>query len=134
MGQGKISRLSIQLFLLDIVFTPVGLYIASQLRILLPYGEDLPDEAASLPWQVYLIAAICWSIALALNGTYDPQRVLSWFNEALRVGSAAILATGLLAGALFLTYRETSPPSFRVLPVGNLTPAPGIPRNNPHLG
>ncbi len=108
MGQGKFSRLSIQLFLLDILFTPVGLYIASQLRILLPYGEDLPDEAASLPWQVYLIAPICWSIALALNGTYDPQRVLRWFNEALRVGSAAILATGLLAGALFMTYRETS--------------------------
>jgi len=108
MGQGKISRLSIQLFLLDIVFTPVGLYLASQLRILLPYGEDLPDEAAILPWQVYLIAVICWSIALALNGAYDPQRVLRWFNEALRVGSAAVLATGLLAGALFMTYRETS--------------------------
>jgi exopolysaccharide biosynthesis polyprenyl glycosylphosphotransferase len=108
MGQGKISRLSIQLFLLDLIFTPVGLFIASQLRILLPYGQELPDQATILPWQVYIIAIICWGIALVLNGAYDPQRVLRWFNEALRVGSAAILATGLLAGALFLTYRETS--------------------------
>jgi exopolysaccharide biosynthesis polyprenyl glycosylphosphotransferase len=108
MGQGKISRLSIQLFFLDLIFTPVGLYLASQLRILLPYGQELPDEAAILPWQVYLIAVICWSTALVLNSAYDPQRVLRWFNEALRVGSAAVLATGLLAGALFMTYRETS--------------------------
>ena len=56
MGQGKISRLSIQLFILDLIFTPVGLFIASQLRILLPYGLELPDEAALLPWQVYLLA------------------------------------------------------------------------------
>lgn len=108
MGQGKISRLSIQLFLLDLIFTPIGLFAASQLRILLPYGLELPDEATILPLQVYIIAVVCWSIALVLNGAYDPQRVLRWFNEAIRVGSAAILATGLLAGALFLTYRQTS--------------------------
>jgi exopolysaccharide biosynthesis polyprenyl glycosylphosphotransferase len=108
MGQGKISRLSIQLFLLDLIFTPIGLFAASQLRILLPYGQELPDEATILPWQVYIIAVICWSIALVLNGAYDPQRVLRWFNETIRVGSAAVLATGLLAGALFLTFRQTS--------------------------
>lgn len=120
MGQGKISRLSIQLFILDLIITPVGLYLASQLRILLPYGLEMPDEAALLPWQVYLIAVICWSTALVLNGAYDPQRVLRWFNEAIRVGSAAVLATGLLAGALFMTYRETSRLQFLYFLVVNL--------------
>jgi exopolysaccharide biosynthesis polyprenyl glycosylphosphotransferase len=120
MGQGKISRLGIQLFILDLIFTPVGLYLASQLRILLPYGLELPDEATVLPWQVYLLAIICWSISLVLSAAYDPQRVLRWFNEAVRIGSAAILATGLLAGALFLTYRETSRLQFLYFLVVNL--------------
>jgi len=108
MGPGKISRLSIQLFVLDIAVTPIGLFIASRLRILLPYGQELPAESINLPWPVYLLAILCWSTALYLNGTYDPQRVLRWFNEVIRVGSSSLLATGLLAGALFLTFRETS--------------------------
>jgi exopolysaccharide biosynthesis polyprenyl glycosylphosphotransferase len=120
MGTGKISRLSIQLFILDIIFTPVGLFLASRLRILLPFGQELPPEAASLPWVVYLISILCWSTALSLNGAYDPQRVLRWFNEAVRVSSAAVLATGLLAGALFITYRETSRLQFLYFLVINL--------------
>jgi len=108
MSRYQISRLSIQLFVLDLVLTPVGLWIASQLRILLPYGQYIPPEAAVLPLPVYLLAIVCWSTALMLNGVYDPQRVLRWFNESIRVVSAAVLATGLLAGALYLTYRETS--------------------------
>ncbi|NIM96329.1 MAG: hypothetical protein GTO18_21740, partial [Anaerolineales bacterium] len=108
MGKGKISRLSIQLFILDLVFIPVALYIASRMRALLPYGKEMPTEATELPWQVYILAVLCWITALILNGVYDPQKVLRWFNEGWRVASSAILATGLLAGALFLTYRETS--------------------------
>jgi exopolysaccharide biosynthesis polyprenyl glycosylphosphotransferase len=120
MGNGKISRLSIQLFILDLVFTPLGLYLASHLRNLLPYGNPMPPEAAFLPWQVYPIAMACWSTALVLNGVYDPQRVLRWFNEVLRVASAAVLATGLLAGALFMTYRETSRLQFLYFLIVNL--------------
>jgi exopolysaccharide biosynthesis polyprenyl glycosylphosphotransferase len=108
MSNGKISRLSIQLFIIDLVLTPVGLYIASHLRNFLPYGNPMPPEAAFLPWPVYLMAMACWSAALILNGVYDPQRVLRWFNEALRVTYAAFLATGLFSGGLYLTYRETS--------------------------
>ena len=108
MSNGKISRLSIQLFIFDLIITPIGLWIASHLRILLPYGLPIPDEAVIPPWPVYLMAMVAWSIALILNGAYDPQRVLRWFNEALRVSYAAILATGLFSGGLYLTYRETS--------------------------
>ncbi len=121
MGPGKISRLSIQLFILDLIITPVSLFLASELRNLLPYGKDLLSEAAALPWPVYLIAMACWSTALVMNGAYDPQRVLRWFNETLHVASAAILATGLLAGALFLTYRETSRLQFLYFLLVNLT-------------
>jgi len=108
MSNGKISRLSIQLFIFDLIITPIGLWIASHIRILLPYGLPIPDEAVMPPWPVYLMAMVAWSIALTLNGAYDPQRVLRWFNEALRVSYAAILATGLFSGGLYLTYRETS--------------------------
>ena len=120
MGPGKISRLSIQLFVLDIAVTPIGLFIASRLRLLLPYGQELSAESINLPWPVYLLAILCWSTALYLNGTYDPQRVLRWFNEVIRVGSSSLLATGLLAGALFLTYRETSRLQFLYFLIVNL--------------
>ena len=108
MRNQSFSRLSIQLFLLDLLLTPVGLWLASQVRILLPYGQDLPAEAAQLPWPVYIMAITAWITSLILSGAYDPERVLRWFNEFARIASAAVLATLLLSGALYMTYRETS--------------------------
>jgi len=110
MAQRRFSRLSLQLFFSDLLFTPLGLYLAGYLRSTLPFGQGgpLPEEIVALPWPVYPMAALCWSLALVLSGVYDPERVLRWYREAGRVTTGAVLGTVLMAGALFMTYRETS--------------------------
>jgi len=108
MGPRRIPRLSLQLFLTDLLIIPAGLAIASWLRWVLPFGQDLPRSAVNLPFPVYLLITLCWSISLVLSGAYDPQRALRWFNEASRVIVAGILATVVTAGVLYMTYREVS--------------------------
>ena len=108
MGSRRISRLSLQLFLSDLLLIPAGLAIASWLRWALPFGQELPLPALYLPPLVYVLVTLSWSISLILSGAYDPQRVLRWFNEASRVIVAGILATIVTAGTLYMTYREVS--------------------------
>ena len=108
MGTRRIPRLSLQLFITDILIIPAGLAVASWLRWVLPYGQDLTSSAINLPFLVYLLVTLCWSISLILSGAYDQQQVLRWYNEASRVVVAGLLATVITAGALYMTYREVS--------------------------
>ena len=108
MGPRRISRLSLQLFLTDLLIIPAGLAIASWLRWVLPFGQDLPRSAVNLPLIVYLLVTLSWLVSLVLGGAYDPQRALRWFNEASRVIVAGFLATVVTAGVLYMTYREVS--------------------------
>jgi exopolysaccharide biosynthesis polyprenyl glycosylphosphotransferase len=98
----------LQLFLTDLFIIPAGLAIASWLRWVLPFGQELPRSAVNLPFIVYLLVTLSWLISLVLSGAYDPQRALRWFNEASRVIVAGILATVVTAGVLYMTYREVS--------------------------
>ena len=108
MGPHRIPRLSLQLFLTDLLIIPAGLAIASRLRWILPFGQELPLSSVTLPFQVYLLITLCWSISLVLSGAYDPQRVLRWFNEVSIVVVSGLLATVVAAGVLYMTYREVS--------------------------
>jgi exopolysaccharide biosynthesis polyprenyl glycosylphosphotransferase len=98
----------LQLFLTDLLIIPAGLAIASWLRWVLPFGQELPRSAVNLPFPVYLLITLCWSISLMLSGAYDHQRILRWYNEVSRVVAAGFLATVITAGALYMTYREVS--------------------------
>jgi exopolysaccharide biosynthesis polyprenyl glycosylphosphotransferase len=110
MKSSRVSPLSIQLFITDLILTPLGLMISIYLRSTLPYGRSgsLPIENASLPWPVYVVALFSWSISLLLNDAYDPERVLRWFNETGRVVWSSVVATVLMAGFIYMTYREIS--------------------------
>jgi hypothetical protein len=57
---------------------------------------------------VFLIAVLCWLLGLEASGAYNAQLSLRWFNEAWRVVWGAGLATILMAGLLYLVYRELS--------------------------
>ena len=120
MGPRRISRLSLQLFLTDLLIIPAGLAIASWLRWVLPFGQDLPRSAVNLPFIVYLLVTFSWLISLVLGGAYDPQRALRWFNEASRVIVAGFLATVVTAGVLYMTYREVSRIQFLYIFVATL--------------
>jgi len=110
MRSSRVSPLSVQLFITDIIIIPVGLIIASYLRATLPFGQSgsLSSEVVSLPWPVYVFAIVSWSTSLVINDTYDPDRVLRWYHEAGRVIWSSIVATVLLAGFIYMTYREIS--------------------------
>ena len=58
--KGPIPRLSIQLFAVDILLTPIALLLGSWLRRTLPLGRGgaLPGEAVSLPWTIFLLAVV----------------------------------------------------------------------------
>jgi len=108
MGSHSVSRLGLQLFFADLLLTPLGLYLASRLRALLPYGQPLTPETAVPPLALYPLAVACWSASLVIAGAYDPQKVLRWYADLGRVSSGAVLATMVLAGVLYFTFRELS--------------------------
>ena len=105
MGPSRFQRLSLQLFITDLILIPSALFLASWLRWVLPFGQDIPLSAVNLPLVVYLMITACWSISLVLSGSYEPQQVLRWYTEASRILMAGILATVVTAGALYFTFR-----------------------------
>ncbi len=88
----------------------IGLFIASKLRAFIPLGTGgaLAEEHVAVPWFVYLLALVCWVIGMLTSGAYSPLLSLRWFNEAWRVLWGSTLATGLMAGTLYMSYRELS--------------------------
>ena len=88
----------------------VGLVIAASLRSILPLGRGgaLPVSSVDIPWLLFPFAMGCWAIGMITSGVYKPRQSLRWFNEALRVVWGSILAAALMAGALYITYRELS--------------------------
>lgn len=108
MRSQTISRLSLTLFISDLFLVPFGLFLASELRILIPLGQDLPPAAARLPLPVYLLATILWLGSSVAIGAYDPHRVLRWYQEVRQVGTSAGVGTALFAGALYMTFRQVS--------------------------
>ena len=110
MGPSWISRLIVLMLVADVVCTAVTLWAASVMRSRIPLGLGgaLPTEATSLPWYVYLIAVVAWSAGLNLADAYEPERVLRWHHEALRVGWGGLLAATLMAGGLYFAFRDMS--------------------------
>lgn len=108
--RSQITRLSLLLFTLDVILTPCGLLLSMWLRSVLPFGRggELPGEVVGLPWFVFVLAVACWVAALLMNAAYDPQRVLRWYNEAIVVVTSGTLGTILMAGGLYIGFREMS--------------------------
>jgi exopolysaccharide biosynthesis polyprenyl glycosylphosphotransferase len=103
-----ISRLGLTLFLSDLILVPLGLLLASELRLIIPLGQDLPESAARLPLIIYLIAIVLWLGASVANGVYEPAKVLRWYQEFGRVTGSAITGTALIAGTLYMSFRQVS--------------------------
>jgi len=106
----RIQPLSALLFGADLLIVLLALLIATELRTILPFGTGgaLDDATASVPPFIYGLAMVCWSIGLVSSGAYSPHRSLRWFNEGWRVAWGTILATILMGGVVYMTYRELS--------------------------
>lgn len=104
----NVNRLSIVLFVGDILLTPLGLLLATIFRATLPFGLALDPGAEALPIPIYLFAVICWSGALTTSGSYSLKQTLRPISSLTRLITASGIATILLAGILYFTFREVS--------------------------
>lgn len=106
----RIQPLSFALFAADLIWVVLGLAAATFLRSTLPIGTGgaLPGENVSIPWIVYLLGTVCWAVGMTSSGAYNPQLALRWFNESWRVVWGNVLSAFLMAGLLYLTFRELS--------------------------
>ena len=110
MQKYRLMPLTISLLVSDAIFIPLGLFLSSVLRSSIPFGTSgaLSFENVSIPWAVYLAALLCWMGSMALNKAYNPTEILRWYVEAFKVGTAGVLATFILGGFLYFSYRQIS--------------------------
>lgn len=92
----------------DLALTLVALGLASQARDWLPFGAPIERALITPPSGIYPAVIAIWSIVFLL---FYPQRALfrAPLPEALgRLVAAVGVSTLMLAGALYLSYRDVS--------------------------
>ena len=103
------SALNYRLFLLfsDVVLTLISLALARLARLYWPFGvEILHPKAAQLSPFVYLLVACLWVLLFNLLSVYSPKKMNSLLQELQSVAVAILIATAVLAGILYLSYRD----------------------------
>ena len=88
------SPLSRRLFLLDLAMAAVGFYLGTVVRQALPWGfAALSSDIPFPPLMVYGMVIFSWSVALLVQGVYEPERVVRWHQETTRLITASLMAT-----------------------------------------
>ena len=96
------------LYLSDVLGVLLSLVLAGWARQVLPYGQPLGARGLGLTPSIYLMVVVIWTVTLRLFAAYDTNRILRFAHEVSTVLSASFVATMLLAGALYLSYRSLS--------------------------
>ncbi len=91
----------------DIIITILALFLSSLLRPLSPVGKALTLEHTRIAPLVYLLVAVIWMLAFLLLSIYAPRNQRT-IDEVQAVFVAVSVSTLILAGMLYLTYREMS--------------------------
>ena len=94
------------MLVVDLGLTALALYLAQAVRLALPYGETLTASEIDLPAPVYLMVLVIWAINL-LSFVYQPRRTRLG-EEVYSLALAVFTATLVFAGALYLSFRDTS--------------------------
>ena len=95
---------------LDIALVIIALAVATLLRpslSKLPFVEAV-DIGYKIPLTLYFIFPILWVLVLQLLAVYDGRRNLRFFNEISSLTFGALLAIVVLAGTLYLSFRDVS--------------------------
>jgi exopolysaccharide biosynthesis polyprenyl glycosylphosphotransferase len=108
MLQRTSARTITLLYACDIILTVGALYLARWLRVALPYGRIIDAEGLALPAPMILLTAIIWSLTLVSFKVYDLRRMAHPVDEAQATLAAIAVATFILAGVLFFSYRGLS--------------------------
>lgn len=106
----KHYSLTYSLFLIisDVLLIWGALLSATITRIHIPLGLKVDTSVWTLPFPVYLIAAIIWSVVFSFLNVYTPAYHTRLSKELQRVAAGSMVAWLLLVGSLYLSYREVS--------------------------
>lgn len=97
----------ILLFLLDSICIQISFWLATRLRYVVPFGQDVFPEWADLYFyepnlSLFVAIGFLWSAVFLLFSCYTPRRIIFWFDEFQRILLAHTVAALSLAGVLYL--------------------------------
>ena len=94
----------------DLAITFGSLFIARYLRPMFGEGGLFQSiwKVPYLPVIIYVIFPIVWLVYLFLFNLYDGRKNFRVVDEFSNLTMASVLATGSMAGILYLTYRDIS--------------------------
>jgi exopolysaccharide biosynthesis polyprenyl glycosylphosphotransferase len=113
------------LIAVDVSLTWLALFVASGLRLLLPYGKGMDEPGAQLNVAVYLLTGVIWiSVFMQLNMyTRRWSRLRDeWWALLIAVSTALLI----LAGGLYISFRQVSRLQFVYFGVIDLAMLTGI--------
>ncbi len=95
---------------LDLLCIAAALAVSAWLRPLanrLPFAAFIPSPVAT-PALLYLIFPLVWVAIFLFTSVYDGKRNMRYWRELASVSLGSFLAAVVLAGILYLTYRDVS--------------------------
>lgn len=97
----------ILLFLFDTLCIQYSFWLATRLRYILPFGQDVIPEWADRYFyepnlSLFITIGLLWSAVFVLFSCYTPRRIIFWFDEFQRILLAHTVAALSLAGLLYL--------------------------------
>ena len=109
-----LRRFSIDFAILSICLDTALICIALWFAVLIrPYLSDLPlvknvPQPFHVPVILYFVFAFIWIINLLYVSVYDGRRNLRIWKEIASLTLGSLIAVTVLAGLLYLTYRDLS--------------------------
>lgn len=107
------------LFICDLSLTLIVLPFAMFIVTTFNLSPNLPPDA-ELPMAIYPMVAIVWIVTFSILAVYDPKRILRFVEEVQLVTLASVIAAFVLAGVLYLSYRDVSRYVFLVFLLADL--------------
>jgi len=108
MRQKNGTNFILYLAISDLSLTLVALFLATQFRLHLSFGQPLTPRLVQLPLAVYAMAFLIWGIVFLLLSVYDDRKNLRAVDEFQRLVLAVGFSVLVFAGTLYLSYREVS--------------------------
>lgn len=95
----------------DILIIQFSLWLALQMRYILPFGQEVRPEWASVYFyspslMLHFAIGVLWLGSFMTTGIYAPRKVFHWFDEAQRVLLAHTIAALSFAGLLYIANIE----------------------------
>ncbi len=108
MSKKEDTNIVLYLVVSDLLLTLLSLYLAVHLRAELPWGRNLPPRFVSVPTGIYLIVLLMWGMVFQFFSIYALDRRSRVIDEVQQLIVAVVTSVVLLAGILYLSYREIS--------------------------